>query len=116
MFPFNHLSESAFDLALFELANGPINFDPDRLECLKFNPLDNQNIRGFDTDLDPDKNFPFATSLQSKYYPEYQASDLIASRNSCIGLSILHVNSRSLYGNFDTFKLLLNSIDHNFSV
>ena len=33
-----------------------------------------------------------------------------------LDLSILHLNARSLYGNFGKFKQLLGLLDHEFSV
>jgi len=37
--PFYNLDDDDFRLALFELENGSITFDPNRLASLKFNPL-----------------------------------------------------------------------------
>jgi len=42
-FPFNHLDDVSFNLALYELADGPVRFNNDRLECLYFNPISNCN-------------------------------------------------------------------------
>ena len=33
--PFNHLDDSSFSLALYELQNGPVHFDPDRFSSLR---------------------------------------------------------------------------------
>lgn len=38
-FPFNHLADSSFALAISELAHGPIHYNQNRLESLLFNPL-----------------------------------------------------------------------------
>ena len=39
--PFNHPDDVAFNAAIYELSHGPLNFDPDRLECLvSVNPIE----------------------------------------------------------------------------
>ena len=40
LFPFNHLDNSSFNLALYELSHGPLNFNSNRLETLLFNPIE----------------------------------------------------------------------------
>ena len=60
-FPFNHLDDVSFNLALYELAYGPVRFNNDRLECLYFNPKSNCNIV-ISGDIDPDSNFLNLTS------------------------------------------------------
>lgn len=37
--PFSNLDDISFNLAMFELDNGPVNFDADRLASLNYNPL-----------------------------------------------------------------------------
>ncbi len=38
--PFNHLDDDSFELVnMYEMSNGPVNFDSDRLASLKCNPL-----------------------------------------------------------------------------
>ena len=37
--PFCHLDDDKFSVAIYELANGTVNFNSDRLLSLKFNPL-----------------------------------------------------------------------------
>lgn len=58
--PFNHLDQSSFNLVLYELANGPLNFDVNRLESLMFNPLDQPRLPDiFSNYLDPDVNLTY---------------------------------------------------------
>ena len=38
--PFNHPDDVSFNAAIYELSHGQLNFDPDRLECLVFNPIE----------------------------------------------------------------------------
>ena len=42
-FPFHHLDDVSLNLALYELAHGPVRFNNDRLECLYYNPISNCN-------------------------------------------------------------------------
>ena len=57
--PFNHLDDSSFSLALYELQNGPVHFDPDRFSSLRYNPIfSNSNASLTQSgSLDPDINF-----------------------------------------------------------
>ena len=52
---FCHLDDDEFSVAIYELANGTVNFYSDRLFSLKFNPLipGNRNL-ALSSDLDPD--------------------------------------------------------------
>ena len=57
--PFNHLDDYSFDLAIYELQNGPVHYDSDQLSSLSFDPLctnHNPALTRSDT-LDPDMNF-----------------------------------------------------------
>ena len=57
-FPFNDLDDADFNLAIYEMQNGPVRYDADRLASLSFNPL-LHNIRtnlARSFDLDPDTN------------------------------------------------------------
>ena len=58
--PFCHLDDDEFSVAIYELANGTVNFDIDRLLRLKFSPLisGNRNL-ALSSDLEPDSNFSF---------------------------------------------------------
>ena len=93
---FCHLSEEDFDLALFEQQNGAIRFDLDRLENLKFNPLISETNN----------------QCSLYYYIEDTFNELIDVKTEK-HLSILHLNTRSLPGNFDN---LLSTLNLNFSM
>ena len=114
--PFCHLNDDEFHLALLEMCHGTINFDPDRLSSLQFNPLDRRynNIANF-FDSDPDRNF-YPESFNCDYYIEDEFNELlfdnVRNRNY---LSLLHLNIRSLAGNFDKFLSLLANVHLKFS-
>ena len=56
--PFYGLDDLEFNLEIFELCNGHINFNYDRLINLNYNPLLSTNHSPiFSDDLDPDTNF-----------------------------------------------------------
>ena len=112
-FPFNHLDDVSFNLALYELAHGPVRFNNDRLECLYFNPITNCNTV-ISSDIDPDTNFLNLTSKCS-YYNEPELNELIGNKKDAINFSLLHLNARSLLKNFDKFTQLLDSSQHEFS-
>jgi hypothetical protein len=42
--PFYHLDNASFNLMLYELSHGRINYDNDRLETLIFNPTNQANL------------------------------------------------------------------------
>ena len=94
---------------------GTVNFKADRLENLCFNPLDYFH-RGSDlTDLDPDCNFLKESSSSCYYFFEGQLNELLVNEND-LDLPILHLNARSVYGNFGKFKQLLRLVDPKLSV
>lgn len=57
--PFNQLDDESFELAMYEMANGRVNLDADRLACLKLNPLSFDNYRNLSLsqNIDPESNF-----------------------------------------------------------
>ena len=64
--PFNHLDNSSFNLALYELSHGPLNFNGSRLESLLFNLLEQPELsNSLSSHLNPDSNF--ITSLHGSY-------------------------------------------------
>lgn len=117
--PFNHLNDSEFYLALYELNNGPINFEEDRLTSIKFNPFLPGSDKGLaiSNDLDPDSNF-YSKSLSCNYYTEYKLNDLLTAPNmkNLCSLSFLHLNIRSLSHNLDKLHNLLANVKTNFSI
>ena len=52
----------------------------------------------------------------SKYMVDEKLNNRIISVNNKAKFSIMHLNSRSLLGNFDKFKLLLGNLQKPFSV
>ena len=116
--PFCHLSDEDFDLALYEQQNGAIRFDPERLENLKFNPLfPKQTISlvliSLCSDNDPDSDF--YSSFSCNYYIEDRFNELIDVKMEK-HLSILHLSTRSLSGNFLRATNLLSTLNLNFSM
>lgn len=60
-----------FRLTLFELNNGPIYFDSERLDTLQFNPLLSTSYRNFSLCKDRDPDFNFYPQLHDcEYYTE----------------------------------------------
>ena len=114
--PFHHLEDDNFHVALLELANGPIHFDPDRLSCLHFNPLDRRhNNLSHCLDLDPDEFF-YPDSVKCEYYIEEEFNDMLAKNSTNYNsLSLLHFNIRSLSRNFNSLTDLLANINTKFS-
>ena len=113
-FPFNHLDDSSFNLVLYELAHGTMNYTNDLFETLLFNPIVESPISSsFPSNLDPDNNLSFNLPV-SEYAVEEAFADKTASLN--INLTLMHLNARSLLGNFDNFKYLLTNLRKSLSV
>ena len=57
-FPFHDLDNDLFKIVLYELKNGSISYDPDKMDSLFYNPiLDcDTHLRDRIADLDPDMN------------------------------------------------------------
>ena len=54
-FPSNHLDNSSFNLALYGLSRGPLNFNSNRLETLLFNPIEQPELsNSLSSHLNPD--------------------------------------------------------------
>ena len=118
--PFCHLSVEDFQLALYEQQNGIIRYDPDRLASLKFNPLLSENATNrlsLCDYNDPDANFfELLKDFKCEYYIEDKFNDDVANLYTEKQLSLLHLNTRSLSGNFDKVTTLLSAIKFNFSI
>ena len=57
-FSSNHLDNSSFNLALYELSRDPLNFNSNRLETLLFNPIEQPELSNSrSSHLNPDSNF-----------------------------------------------------------
>jgi len=116
--PFCHLDDDEFSVAIYELANGTVNFNSDRLLSLKFNPLipGKRNL-ALSSDLDPDSNFNF-DMFRCDYFTESQFNELFHKTRSSFSncFSLLHLNVRSLSRNYDNFTSFLANIEGTFSI
>jgi hypothetical protein len=98
-----------------------LHFDLDRLECLVFNPIEHSAL-AMDcltmSSVDPDLNVQALLPPTSRYMVENDISDLIDETMSMddTGFSLLHLNCRSLIGNFDKFKVLTRNLHKSFSI
>lgn len=97
------------------LSHGPLNYDTERLNSLSFNPTDQSKSSDFYTSqLDPDGNFSFF-STSSNYFVEEEINAKISTEHFNPKFSVLHLNARSLIGNVDKFKFLLDRLQKPFS-
>ena len=86
-FPFNDLDDADFNLAIYEMQNGPVRYDADRLASLSFNPL-LHNIRtnlGRSFDLDPDTDLRDLFSDDCEYFIVFShdvTSAILVSQNN----------------------------------
>jgi hypothetical protein len=116
--PFVHLDDNSYDIAIYELAHGPVNYNTDRLETLLFNPVHSSHSSAsiFLNNLDPEQNFPFLDS-PSIYFVEDELNSLISTNAfEKPGFSVMHINARSLCRNFENCRSMLARITHQFSV
>ena len=107
--PFNHLDDSSFSLALYELQNGPVYFNSERFSSLYYNPiLTNLNASLTQTDsLDPDIHFN-ARETPCDYFIENQFNEMLKREQySDADFSLLHLNIRSLQRNINNLTNLL---------
>jgi hypothetical protein len=91
------------------LEHGPLNFDLDRLETLIFNPIEHLPSlidNSLMSNLDPDLNISKLMPSTSKYLIENEIINLVREKSLYLGISILHINCRSLLANFDKFRTL----------
>ena len=94
--------------------HGPLNYNNDLFESLLFNPIDESPISStFPFNLDPESNLSF-NLLVSEYMVEEAFADKTAKLN--INLTLMHLNVRSLLGNFDNFKHLLINLRRSISI
>ena len=115
-FPFNDLEDADFNLAIYEMQNGPVRYDADRLASLSFNPL-LHNIRtnlarSFDLDLRD------LFSVDCEYFIEAQFNDMLSSEDLRIwdSFSLLHLNICSLQCNAIKLTDLLSNVNLKFSL
>ena len=119
--PFSHLDDDNFRLTLFELNNDPINFDSERLDSLKFNPLLSTSYRNFSLCKDRDPDFNFCAQLHDcEYYTEGSFNnrlvDLNINTNNRGNLALLHFSIHSISYKLDRFSNFLGSVALKFSV
>lgn len=99
LFPFNHLDDSSFNLALYEISHGPLNFNSSRLETLLFNPIEQPELsNSLSSCLNPDSNF-IAGVPSSSYLAEDDINSRVVPLSNKINFSIMHLNARSLLKN-----------------
>ena len=117
LLPFGQVDDNGFNIALYEMSHGPLNYDTDRLQSLLYNPIEeftstNNSLLG---SLDPDANL-INSPPASQYMVEDEFNNL--SNVNCLDLSFLlmQINIRSLIGKFDKFKSMLAQIHQQFSV
>ena len=88
---------------------GTINFDFERLAQLKFNPLLCESYK----DNDPDANF-YLENRSCEYFTEDSFNNMLTEQQSRLnlncnsfgtGLSLLHMNIRSISNKFDKIKI-----------
>ena len=103
--PFNHLDDCSFNIALYEMAHGPLHVDADRLDTLLFNPIDESHLDYLTQNLDPNFTF-FALSPTSSYMVQDEVNAILESKQENASFSLLHVNARSLLSSFDDLKSL----------
>ena len=119
--PFYNSEDDQFSLTLFDFMNGgSINFDPDRLAQLKFNPLLCESYKNFSLckDNDPDMNF-YLENSSCEYYAEDSFNNMLAEEQSRLdlncsnlesGLSFLHMNIRSISNKFVSLTNFLSQL------
>ena len=99
--PFNHVDDTSFNLAIYELSHGPINCDSDRLNMLLFNPIERPELcNPLSSYLELDSNFAISPP-SSKDVVEEELNEEYDPVNNTASFSIMHLNARSLFGNFD---------------
>ena len=87
--PFCHLNDASFNLAMYELTHGSLNYDNDGLDSLIFNPINQIGHNLSPSYLDPDINFP-SSSPPSNYCGEGEVNLKISAEKSEPKFSILH--------------------------
>ena len=119
--PFSRLDDNEFAAVIYELRNGPVRFDPERLSNLSINPLtcDFERFLVRSDDLDPDIHFNIdggcSYYVEDKFNDTHQNETMI-SREQSNHLSFFHLNIRSLQSKVDELSTLLSALNIKFSV
>ena len=83
---------------------------------LLFNPIERPELcNPLSSYLDPDSNFATRPPC-SKYVVEEELNEESDPVNNTASSTIMHLNARSLFGNFDKVNVFLNNIHKPFSV
>ena len=90
------------------------DYDGQCFNDIAFNPFSNYDKH--DQEFDPDTNFFSSNLFTCNYYQPCKFANLIRNINNYKTFSSLHINSRSLTQNIDSFKLLLNTLKYDFDV
>ena len=117
--PFSSLDNDSFELEMYQLSHGRVNFEADRLLNLKLNPLhcNQQYTSTLTSNLDPDSNF--LNDLNCDFYTESSVNSMLRRNNQSQSdpcLSFMHLNIRSLGRNLSQLQNLLATINNKFSV
>ena len=114
--PFNHLDTSSFNIALYEMSHGTLNYNSDRIGSLLYNPIEQPGFfYPLSNDLNPDSN-SLTRLPTSRYMVEEDINYQVSSFDEKSMFSILHLNARSLLKNLDQLNLLLKNLNRSFSV
>ena len=108
--PFNHLDHDSCELIMYEMSNGPVNFDSDLLTSLKCNPLslDKYTNLSLSHYIIPDSDF-FSVTFNCEYHTEIGLNGFIHENAlNTEGLSLFHINIRSIRCNFSTLTIFLH--------
>ena len=93
--PFFDLDDDGFNLFLYELLYGRINFDSDRLSELIFNPLlldPNNKCIALTDNLDPDSQL-FSNLIACDYFSGLMFNDKLSKLSAKKAFSFLHLNT-----------------------
>ena len=79
---FNQLDDSLFNLVLYEMYHGPVNYDGNRLESPLLNPIDRPELGNILSNyLDADSNFESRLPCRN-YFVEAELSNQISIANN----------------------------------
>ena len=93
---FSHLASNSFNIALYEISHGTLNYNSNRIESLLYNPIDQPGLSDLlSNNMNPDPIFLTRIPI-SRYMVEEDVNDQVSSINDESVFSILHSNARSL--------------------
>jgi hypothetical protein len=115
IFPFGSVDDDIeFANCLFNHSNGLIT-NTKCINSVEQLCLTSKTLK-IDENFDPDKNYLNATYTKVKYLSEAQFNVKLTEERYGCNFSILHLNARSTEPNMDKVLLLINGLQHNFSV